>query len=176
MRKHGALRRAGRAAGVLEEREVVGAHVGGGVVALQAQDLLERDRAGVTLERDTVPVLLLLREREQRAEDGRHLLLDVRHDHIADLRSLAGRLHHGIDPRQDDDRLGAGVRELVPQLRWCVQRVAGHDDRADAQGAEERDEELRTVGEVDRDPVTLLHAERPEPGGEPLRVREEGAI
>src|SRR5438477_83371 len=64
MREHRAFRRAGRAAGVLEEGDVVGAHVRGGIVALQVQDLLERDRAGVALERLPVAVLVLLRERE----------------------------------------------------------------------------------------------------------------
>ena len=173
VREHRALRRAGRAAGVLEERDVIGAYVGGGVITFQGQDLLERDRAGVTLERHTVPVLLLLREREQRAEDGGHLLLDVRHDDVADLRALARRLDRRVQARQDDDRLGARIGELVAQLGRRVERVAGHDDRADAQGAEERDHELRAVGEIDRDAVTLLYAERAKARGESLRVPEQ---
>ena len=98
VRQHRALRDSRRAAGVLEHREVV--RPGAGVEARRrrGEHLAEGDRAGIARERLAVPVLLLAREREEDAQDRRHLLLDVRDDHVRDAGSGPGRLHHGVEP------------------------------------------------------------------------------
>src|SRR5258708_28270837 len=67
-------------------------------------------------------VLLLLRQREKGAEDRWHLLLDVGHDDVAELRPLPCGLHGRVDPREDDDRLRARIRELMPELGWRARR------------------------------------------------------
>src|SRR2546428_254584 len=85
-----------------------------------------------------MPVLLLLREREQRAQDRWHELLDVRDKHVPDLRALASGLYDRIEAGEDDDRLRARVLGLGTQFGDPVQRGAGDDDRAGAGRAGER--------------------------------------
>ena len=74
---------------------------------------------------------------------------------------------------EDDDRLGAGVLQLVLELARRVQRIDVHDRHAGAQDAEQRDRVLQQVGRHDRDALALRHA-RAAPAGTP-RSRATGA-
>ena len=170
VRQHRALAHAGRAAGVLEQRDVVLLHAGVERLGRSIEHLAERHRARIALERLAVAVLFLLREREEGAEDERHLLLDVGDDHVLHVGALASRLRDRVEPRQGDERLRAGVSELVTELGHGVERVAWNDDRAGAQRAVERHDELRRVRQQDRDTVALLHAELAQAVGESPRV------
>src|SRR5437879_1448076 len=74
------------------------------------------------------------------------------------------------EPRERDERLGPGVLELPAQLRRGVQRVARDHDRARAQRAIEGDDELRAVGQEQRDAIAFANAERLEARGEAVRA------
>ena len=59
---------------------------------------------------------------------------------------------------EDDDRLGAGVLQLVLELARRVQRIDVDHDHAGAQDAEQRDRVLQQVGRHDGDAIALRHA------------------
>ena len=172
-----ALRHAGRAAGVLQER-----------------DVLRRDRARV--ER------LALAGRERRLEGrrlrqriGRHHLLHLSHDQIDDralreaeqvahrgdddvlhARVLDDLLERGGEVLQDDDRLGARVVELMLELARRIERIDVHHRHAGAQHAGGRDRVLQHVRHHDGDAVAELQARALQVGGEVARHGVEVAI
>src|SRR5947208_5711426 len=111
----------------------------------------------------------LAREREQRTEDRREVLLDVREDQGPDLCPIARRARDGVEPRERDERLGPRVSELPAQLGRGVQGVARDHDRPCAQRAVEGDDELRAVGQKERDAVDLADAEGLKARGEAVR-------
>jgi hypothetical protein len=123
-----------------------------------------------------VPLAALTRKGEQHAEERREMLLDVREDHVPDRGPLARRSRDGVKPRERDERLGPGVRELLAQLGRRVKRIARDDDRARAQRAVEGDDELRAVGEKQRDAITLANTERLQPFGKAVSESIESGV
>ncbi len=166
VREHRALRRAGRASGVLEDREIRGHDRDRARALAAAQQLGEADRALVAAQVDAVSFLALAGDREQPAEERREVLLDVRDDEPLHRGAGDRLLRDGIQAREDDQRLGARVRELTAQLGRRVERVDRDDHGPGAQRPVEGDDELRAVREHERDAVALRHAERLEPGRE----------
>ena len=156
MREHGALRDAGRPAGVLKQREVVRLRARIEGLGRRGEQFGERNRARIARERLSMTVLLLFRECEEKTQDRRHLLFDVRNDHMLDCGPGASGLHEWVEARKDHDHLRPRVGELMLQLRRRVPRIARNDDSASPKGAVERDDELRRVREDERDAVTLL--------------------
>jgi hypothetical protein len=162
--EHRALGRAGRAPGVLQEGHVRGQEARPGRRRrVGAEELVEE--GDIRLGRDprafAPPRLGEARERPGRPREA---LGHVHHDRTAD----AGR---GVDLPQareelveEDERLAARVPELLAHLPRHVHRVRVDRDRADAQGAVERDHELRAVRQHDRHPVALPHPELEEGG------------
>ena len=63
------------------------------------------------------------------------------------------RFTRSIEPRQRDDRLDAVLAQRPFELVLGVDRVERRDDRAELPGAELGDEELRAVGQEQRDAV-----------------------
>src|SRR5437867_4705256 len=111
----------------------------------------------------------LAREREQRTDDRREVLLDVREDQVPDLCPITRCAREGVEPRERDEGLGPRVSELPAQLGRGVQGVARDHDRPCAQRAVEGDDELRAVGQKERDAVALADAERLKARGEAVR-------
>jgi hypothetical protein len=101
----------------------------------------------------------LARQREQRPEDRREVLLYVREDQVPDRRPIARGPRDRVETRERDERLRPGVRELPAQLGRGVEGVARDHDRAGAQRAVEGDDELRAVGQKQRDAVAFADAE-----------------
>src|SRR6267378_257452 len=79
------------------------------------------------------------------------------------------RSRDGVETRERDERLRPGVRELPAQLGSGVQGVARDDDRARSQRAVEGDDELRAVGQKQRDAVPFADAQRLEARREAVR-------
>ncbi len=172
MGQHRALRDAGRAAGVLQESDVV-------VIDLDVRQLAEpaeRKRifeAHLVLDAIRRHELLdvtddeigdqRLRETEHVAERGR--------DDVLDRRRM--RQHFGDRRREvveHDERAGAGVVELMLELARCVERIGVHDRQPGAQDAERRDRILQHVGQHDRDAIALGELEVVEEIGGELRA------
>ena len=146
MQKHRTLCHAGRAAGVLQEGDVVGADVDPREPRAAAGDerIVELHRA-----RNVV---------------ARHHFLHVAHEAVDDCALGAAEhvakagdddklrwclrqrlLQHGGEVLQHDDRLGAGVRELEFELARLVQRIGVHHRAAGAQRPRDRDRVLQHV-------------------------------
>ena len=117
-------------------------------------------------DRHAIAVPALAEQREQHAQQRRQVLLDVRGDDAAHRRSRLNPLHPRVEARQRDDGLDAVLAERSLELRLGVHRVQRRDDGAELPGAELRDEELRAVGQHDRDAVVAPDAERRERGRE----------
>src|SRR5213595_617840 len=66
----------------------------------------------------------LAREREQRPENRREVLLDVREDQVPDRRPIARGARDGVETRQRDECLRPRVSKLPAQLGSGVQGVA----------------------------------------------------
>ena len=140
VREHHALRVAGGAAGVGQRREV-GFRVDRHRRRLR-RIFLQQVLQPVDLARD----LGLLREQ---ALERRQVLVDVGHHHEIQLRA---RLRHLLV--QDvlaDDRARAAVLELVAHLVAGVDRADRRHGGAALERGEVRDDELRTVEQVERD-------------------------
>ena len=158
MAQHRPLADAGRAAGVLQEGEVV---------AVQLHWLEGRERAG------------LQRLHEAQLPRQRHLLAaghaaadddDALHRCVRQRGGDGGR--EGFEQHQC---LRAAVLQLVRQLARRVQRVDRDHRAAGAQRADQRHREGHQVGHHDRDAVALGEALALQPGGEAARHQVEFA-
>ena len=76
----------------------------------------------------------------------------------------------------DDDRLGAGILQLMLEFARRVERVDIDDDAAGAQRAEQRHRVLQQVGHHQRDAIALLEADRLQPAGEIARQAIQLAV
>src|SRR5438105_10765744 len=169
MRQNGALWHTRRATGVLEDRGVLGSDVDRPKRRAVAQDVREEPLARGAVDRRAIPLAALAREREQRPEDRREVLLDVREDQVPERRPIARRARDAVETRERDECLRPRVSKLPAQLGSGVQGVARDHDRARSQRAVEGDDELRAVGQKQRDPVPLADAQRLEARSEALR-------
>src|SRR5205823_13067980 len=98
MRQNGALWHARSATGVLEDRGVLGSDVHrpkGGAVA---QEVREEPLARGAVDRRAMALAALAREREQRTDDRREVLLDVREDQVPDLCPIARCARDSVEP------------------------------------------------------------------------------
>ena len=174
--QHGALGDAGGSAGILQEGDVVAADLGRleGLAGADLQRIVEFDVA--------------------RQRPGRHHLLDApddeidehaldaeqvahrRDDDMLDLGPGDRRLQRAGEILQDDDRLGAGIVELLLQLARRVERVDVDHGVAGPQHGHHRDRILQHVGHHHRDARALLQSRRLQIGAEirrqPLEVGE----
>ncbi len=166
--EHGALRLAGGARRVDQDREVVGFGRGRRIPPLRVvgEDLVPEGEQVVEVEDALIG-------------GGRRLRpASLQHDHrdegLASIDDLE-RLVELLLVLGDEHRRG-GVVQLVGELRRRVRRVDPEGHRAEALGAEAGVQPLRPVLRLDRDAITTLHTERgeastePAGGPRPLRV------
>ena len=85
---------------------------------------------------------------------------------MLDVDVVDDRLEHAGEIVHDNDRLRAGVTELVLEFPGGVERIGVDDDETGAQGSENRDRILQNIGHHDRDAVALLQAHGLQSGGE----------
>ena len=167
--EHGPLGHPRRAAGVLKESQILRLHLHrrrfGGVLG---QKVLEESCARLLDDVGAMPILLLLEEGEEELGEGWEVLLDVGDDEVADLRLILDLPHHGVESGQGDDGLGTGVVELMLDLPSDVEGVGGDDDSPRLERTIVGDDELGAVGEVDGDPIPLLHPQASQGGSEPV--------
>src|SRR5207249_672147 len=116
MRQNGALWHTRRATGVLEDGGVLGSDVHRPKRGTVARKVREEPLARGTVDCRAMALAALAREREQRPEDRREVLLDVREDQVPDLCPIARRACDGVETRERNERLRPGVRELPAQL------------------------------------------------------------
>ena len=150
---HSALRRAGRARRVSEERDVVGPKDDGlwACTAAGADELEEVFRL-------TRPTAI------DATQDARRLTPDEvelgRRDDGSHIRGREHeRRHLGIQRLECDEHPCARVLELLAQLLLLEHRVARHDDAADLPRRQHGEEELRLVLKVDRDAIPAAESE-----------------
>ena len=103
-----------------------------------------------------MPFLFFRCYSEKELEQTGEILLDVGDDDLFERGLGANLLHIWVHQAEDDDRLGAGVVQLVLDLAGYVCRVARDDDTADHQCGIIGDDKLRAIGEIKSHPVTLL--------------------
>ncbi len=153
MEQRRALRHTGRAAGVLQERDVVRSERDRLQRALRAgrQRVGEACRVRHFVGRDHLLDVAdhevrdgALREAEQVADAG--------HDDLLQLRLVDDLFERRREVLEDDDRLGARVVQLMLELARRVQRVDVHDDAAGPQDAEDGHRVLQHVRHHDGDP------------------------
>ncbi len=160
VREHRALRRAGGAAGVLNDRQIAGGGArvrrGKRVVAEELRPgrgirrLLSEGRAGFPRLRDG--------KAQRHAHAERHRLGDVDGDEGVHAQ-VGGEVLHGSHDLAPHDRvLRAVILELLAELARGIERVVLHDDRAQAQHRVEGDDVLRTVRQDDRHGIARPHA------------------
>ncbi len=80
---------------------------------------------------------------------------------VLDRRLREHLLQRAGEILEDDDRLGAGVLQLVLELARRVQRIDVDHRHAGAQDAEQRHRVLQQVGRHDGDAIALGHARQP---------------
>ena len=176
--QHRALGDAGRAAGVLQEGEVVVADVH----LLQRMARARREHIVETVVARQRPRGDLLAHRAHHEVDDRALgeaeqLADARHHHMLDLRAADDLLQHMGEVLEDDDGLGAGILELVFELAGGVERVGVDHRAAGAQHAEQRDGVLQQVRHHDGDTAAALEAGvLLQPGAEGAGLRVELSV
>ncbi len=161
-----ALGRAGRAARVLDEREIVGRRLGvRGRQRIGPDDLLPGRRARDPLVQGRASFARLRdREGQRDARTERHRLRDVDGDEGRDG-EVGGELLDRRDDLGPDDRvLRAVVLELLAQLARRVERIVLDDDGAEPQDRVEGDDVLRAVGQDDRDGIARRDAARLQTG------------
>ena len=103
-----------------------------------------------------MPFFLLFRQREEHAQHGRQILLDVGGDDAPERCARLAGLDALIERRQDDDRLrGAGVHRLL-ELALGVDRILRRHDRTQLPRRQLRDDELWAIGQQQRDAIAFL--------------------
>ncbi len=147
MRQHGALGHAGGAAGVLQHGHVAAdrVSVADRLTASLGEHVVEFDRLWQVIRRDHF-LHVLDDAVDQQALERRQQVRDFGDDHMLD-----GGLGHDLFRQvshvgQADQRLGAGIVELVFHFPRGVQRVGVDHNQAGADGTEHSDWVLQNVG------------------------------
>ena len=162
MQQRHALRHAGRAGGVEQERDVVAARPWVRVVQRRGGGQVGPPHGSGRRGRQLLTGRARLGDREAQREalapgeagghvDGDHVLEGRAGDELLDDR-------HDLVPHDRDP--GAVVGERAPQLRRGVERVVLDDRGTEAQHREEGDDVLRTVRHHQGDVVAGTYAER----------------
>ena len=167
--EHGGLGHAGGAAGVLEERRVIGGYGDlGRRLRVRVEQLAEGVDAVALRHIHHQPVLVQL-ALDHAVERRRHIVGHVGDDHALDLRVRLHLLQLAVERAEQHDGFRARVAELVLDLAGRVGGVGVDDDRAQLERAVEADDELRQIGQHQGDAVALLHAQRGQRRGEAVR-------
>ena len=159
VREHRPLGHAGRAARVLQERDVL----------LRQRNRIERQAApggkrGVPGDGAFDPprrhelLAVLDHQVGEQALQRREQVADLGGDHVLDRGARDHLLHRVREVLEHDDRLRARVLELVLELAPGVERIAVDDRQPGAEGAEQRDRILQHVRQHDRQAVALDEA------------------
>ncbi len=170
VREHRAFRDAGRAAGVLQEREIVarGLHRLRRAARAEREGGAQPDRLRQVVVRHEL-LHVLQHEIDQasfRVETVGEQVAERGDDDVLHLRFRQRVLQRAREVLEHDDRLRAAVLQLVREFARGVERIHVDDDRAGLQRAEQRDRILERVRQHDRDAVAGLHAEA-------LQIRRE---
>ena len=171
VRQHGGLGQAGGAAGVLQQRHLVPQVLVRGigrVLAVVGQEILERHVPVVARpDRD----LLLLGDRIEPVLGPRQIVGDRAHDQFLEPGLAAHPRHLGIErggiERHQD--VGLGIADLELEFARGIERAVVHHLAAGLQHAEEGDDVVRRVGQVEPDIDAGLDAELLEARGRPVR-------
>ena len=169
MEQHRALRDAGGAAGVLQERNIVVAK-GGRIerfVPAFIQGIFEGNGAR-QLVRGNHLLQLADHQVDEQALQPQQLAERGHHD-VPDRRARQYLLQHVGEVLEDHDRLGARIPELILQLARGVQGIDVHHRIAGAQHAEHGDRVLQAVRHHQRDARPSGEAARLQPGAEIAR-------
>ena len=165
--QHGAFGDAGRAAGVLQEREVPAAGRGGpqGLPCSFLEGTRERDRARQP-ERGHQLLHPPHHEIDQRRFREAESIPHADEDHVLNL-GASDDLGEGVrEVLDDDDGPRARVVELVFEFARGVERVGVDDGEAGEQHAEDRDRVGEQIRHHDRDAVARVEAEPLQVSGE----------
>ncbi len=159
MGQHGALGYAGRAAGILQKRQVVAIDVYR--IECQGrssgQDRSERDGVGDVPGRHH-PLDALDDEIDEQAFGKAEQVAELGGDHMFDRRLIADLGEGRGEVLDDDDGFGPGVRELMFELARRIKRVAVDDHVAGAERTEKRNRILQHVRHHQRDARALGQA------------------
>ena len=167
VRQHGGLGQAGGAAGVLQHRNLVPRVLVRGigrVLAVVGHQVLERH----------VPVvawpsrqLLLLGDRIEPVLGPRQIVGDRAHDQLLEPRLAAHGGHLRIERRdiQGDQDVGFRIADLVLEFTRRIERAVIHHHAAGLEHAEEGDDVVGRVGQVEAHLHARLHAKFLESGG-----------
>ena len=149
-----ALRDAGRAARVLEERDVGVPDLVRGEAARGAlrERFAEADRVRDRIGRHHLLHVLHDEVDERALEEGEEVAHGGRHD-VAAVGVGQGAFEGLREVFDDDDRFGAGVLQRVVNFARRVERVDVHDDEARAQARVDGDDVLKEVRHHDGDAV-----------------------
>ncbi len=152
MGQHRALGHAGGAAGVLKKGDVVrlDGRVGERAPRAQGQRAIEPHGVGQTKGGNGAPDVAH-RRIDQRALDAAQLIASAGDDDEFERRPVGRLLDRGGEVLENDDRLRAGIGELVFELARRIERVAVDDHIARAQRAERGDRILQQVRRHQRD-------------------------
>ena len=154
MRQHRALGDARRAAGVLQERDVLGPERNGRQVLVPA--LAQRVRE-THCARQAPLRHLLAHVAQHEVHDGRlreaEQVADARDDDGVEVDVVADLLQRVREVLEDHQRTRTGVAQLVPQLARRVHRVRVDDRETGTERAQDRDRVLQHVRQHDRDAV-----------------------
>jgi hypothetical protein len=118
----------------------------------------------VVLRRETnaIAVTRFPDEGEEQPQQRGKERLDVGRNHAAHGCPRLDPLHALVEARQRHDRFDVVIAERPLELGLGVDRVQWRHDGADLPGGELRDEELRAVGEQERDAIAARHTQRDE--------------
>ncbi|MNE04974.1 hypothetical protein D3C80_975230 [compost metagenome] len=157
MGQHGALGHPGGAAGVLQHGDVVTVRIGflNSLATTFAQHIVELDRLGQVVRRNHF-LHVLDHAVDQQAFNRWQQVGHFGDNNVFDLglgHHLLGQVRH---VRQADQRLGAGIVELVFQFPRGIQRVGVDHDQARTQGTEDGNGVLQNVGQLHGNTITRL--------------------
>ena len=166
VRQHGGLGQAGGAAGILQQRHLVPQVLArriGRVLAVVGQKVLERQVPVVARpDRD----LLLLGDRIEPVLGPRQVVGDRAHDQLLEPRLAAHRRHLRVERRDVERHQDVGLRiaDLELELARGIERAVVHHPAAGLQHAEEGDDVVRRVGQIEADIDAGLDAQLLEAG------------
>ncbi len=121
-------------------------------------------------------VLAFLEEREQRTQNRRKVVLDGCRDDVLETDAPLDAFHALVERRQRHDRLDPHRVEHPLELALGVRRIGADDHSADLPRAELCDQELRTVGEQQRDAIPLANTQTRQRGRESIALGIELAV
>ena len=165
--EHDPLGDAGRPAGVLIHGHILEAGLHGRRVGgVFAEALLPAEHVRGRLH---VGKRILLQPPSQDPFDGGQIIADAGVDDLLDLR-LGPERDHALDEQVHGDQgLGAGIIELVLQLRIRIERVVHHNDPPDFQDREVGGDAGNDVGQQDRHGIPFFDPEIGQTGSETIR-------